>query len=120
MGLFFILNSSSNITGAVVGISITQSENALLALTLIFTAGLLSLAGAAVLPQRIHVSSVMDRGLKRYAEKTERAQDIRTEMQHLKGLLDHGNVERAKYLPNTDGIHYLSGRNGARLYYKQR
>lgn len=123
MGIFLLINSQSNITGAFIGAS--ASTNSVLSSLLGFLfviSSVVLLATAHSELEKITLSSAIKKSppLLRLTQDAVRNQTVERELNHLVKELSKGNFEAGLGYPGrisgTD-VFYLRGRNGARLYY---
>jgi uncharacterized membrane protein len=124
-GILFLVNSQSNITGAVVGVSVLSPLiNSIIGFILIISSGFLFMAnsGGKRDLEFIITTNITDKALQRYAKKALKNQQVKREMEHLEEELKKGNLEaglgRPGHVNGTD-INYMRGENGARLFYRR-
>lgn len=123
IGIFMLINSQSNITGAVIGV--TASTNSVLSsfLGIIFIiSGVVLFATTYSRLEKITLSSAIKKSppILRLTQDAVRNQTVERELNHLIKELSKGNFEAGLghpgHISGTD-VYYLRGRNGARLYY---
>ncbi len=123
IGIFMLINSQSNITGASIGIA--ASTNSFLSSFL----GVMSIVSSIILfapthfgLEKILLSSAIKRSppLLRLAQDAVRNETVERELNHLVKELSKANFEAGLGHPGHiegTGVYYLRGRNGGRLYY---
>jgi hypothetical protein len=122
-GIFLLINSQSNITGAVIGISgsVNSILNSFLGILFIVSSIVLFATTHSEL-EKITLSSSIKKSppLLRLTQDAVRNQTVERELNHLIKELSKGNFEAGLghpgHISGTD-VYYLRGRNGARLYY---
>lgn len=123
IGIFMLINSQSNITGAFIGV--TASTNSFLSsflgvIFLIFSIILFATAHSEL--EKITLSSAIKKSqpLLRLTQNAVRNQTVERELNHLIKELSKGNfgagLGHPGHIKGTD-IYYLRGDRGARLYY---
>ena len=126
IGTFLLINSQLGMTGAVIGVASSTNSflNSFLGIIFIILSIILFAAEHSGLEQRIKLSSAIKKSLPllRLTNDAVRNQTVERELNHLIKELSRGNFEAGLghpgHITDTD-IHYLRGRNGARLYYHQ-
>jgi len=124
-GVFFLINSKSNITGAVIGvIAATNSFFSLfLGILFIISSVTLFLTAHSKL-EKITLSSAIKKSpsLLRLTQDAVRNQTVERELNNLIKELSKGNFEAGLGHPGhikKTNVYYLRGDNGARLYYRR-
>jgi len=122
LGAVFLINYQTSITGSFLGSKSTTDT-----FSFLFGLGLLILSiilfsSSLTLERRVEISSSIKQnpGLLKLTQEAVKDPVIEREMNHLIKELSKGNFEAGLGHPgHIDGtkIHYLRGRNGARLYY---
>jgi len=124
-GIFLLINSYSNITGAVIGVSASANSipNSFLGVLFIVSSIVLFATTHSEL-EKITLSSAIKKSpsILRLTQDAVRNQTVERELNHLVKELSKGNFEaglgKPGHISGTD-VFYLRGRNGARLYYHQ-
>ncbi len=120
IGVVGFLSSNSSITGAVSG---TQNGFSLgFFISLILAIGGLVIFSTAHLEHRVELHSTIKQypAMVRLTKEATHSQDIEREMNHLIQQLSFGNLQAGLGAPghlSGTPVHYLRGRNGARLYF---
>jgi hypothetical protein len=130
IGIIFSLNSSLNFTGAFISYeSLIHPLSFLLGIAFLIL-GIIIFSTANLYPtspsleQRVVLSSSIKQNpsLLRLTQDAVKDEAVEREMNHLVKELSKGNFEAGLgHLGHIEGtkIHYLRGRNGARLYYQK-
>jgi len=126
IGIFMLINSQSNIAGAVIGV--TASTNSVLSsfLGIIFIILSIFLLATTIssLEQKVIITSTIKRypALLRLTKEAVKNQTVEKELNYLIKELSKGNFEAGLgnpgHIRGTD-VYYLRGRSGARLYYRR-
>lgn len=121
-GIFLLVNSELNITGAIVGVSeLMLFANSVFGIIFIIF-GIILLVTTQLDLEKIALSSSIKKhqSILRLAKDAVENQTVERELNHLIKELNNGNFEaglgRPGHIDGTD-IFYLRGRNGGRLYY---
>lgn len=121
-GIFLLVNSKLNITGAIIGVSeLTLLANSIFGIIFIIS-GIILLATTQLELEKIALSSSIKKhqSILRLTQYAVKNQTVERELNHLTDELNKGNFEAGLGHPgHIDGtdIFYLRGRNGGRLYY---
>jgi hypothetical protein len=123
IGVIGFLNSGLSVTGAFLGSSAKGSVGFFISLALaILGLAIFSTANLQSRIAEIHSSIKEHPPLLRLTQQAVKNQDVEREMNHLIKELTWGNLQAGlgtpKHIEGT-GVHYLRGRNGARLFYIQ-
>ncbi len=122
-GILVFLNSNLNMTGAFLGNSAKVSVSFFISLALaILGLAIFSTANLQSRLAELHSSIKQHPALLRLTQQAVKNQDVEREMNHLIKELTLGNMQAGLGAPGHiegTGVHYLRGRNGARLYYVQ-
>ncbi len=125
IGVFLLINSGLNVTGAFLGskgLTILASFSA--GMIILFVSIILFSSASLTLEKMAVTSSIKSHpSLLRLTQDAVRDQLIEREMNHLIEELYKGNLEAGLGHPgHVEGtkVHYLRGRNGARLYYQRK
>ncbi len=123
VGIFMLVNSQSNITGAFLGVTTLPSSfiNSFFGIIFILSSILLFATTHSGL-EKITLSSAINKSpaLLRLTEDAARNQKVGRELNHLVKELSKGNFKAGLNHPghiNGTNVYYLRGHGGARLYY---
>ena len=124
-GTIFLINAELNITGAFLGFkNMTILLSFLLGIMFLFLSIVIFSTASLALEGRVISSSIKSHpSILKLTQEAVKSPIIEREMNHLIEELYKGNFEAGLGHPgHIEGtkIHYLRGRNGARLYYRRR
>jgi len=124
-GAIFLINAELNITGAFLGFkNMTVLLSFLIGIMFLFLSIVIFSTASLALEGKVISSSIKSHpSILRLTQEAVKSPIIEREMNHLIEELYKGNFEAGLGHPgHIEGtkIHYLRGRNGARLYYKKR
>jgi hypothetical protein len=125
VGTILLINAELNITGAFLGFkNVTTLLSFFVGIMLLFLAIVVFSTASLSLESRTISSSIKQcPSILRLTQEAVKDQFVEREMNHLIEELYKGNFEAGLGHPgHIEGtkIHYLRGRNGARLYYKRK
>jgi len=123
VGLFLLVNSQANITGAVIGASATQSEAGFFAgASLILVSFILFAISIGGLEKIIIITNSINKipAIKKLAKQSRKNQVVARDLDHLRGELRKGNLGPGSgYKHLGDQIYEFKTTRGARLYFRR-
>jgi len=124
-GAIFLINAELNITGAFLGFkNMTVLLSFLIGIMFLFLSIVIFSTASLALEGKVISSSIKSHpSILRLTQEAVKSPIIEREMNHLIEEMYKGNFEAGLGHPgHIEGtkIHYLRGRNGARLYYRKR
>ncbi len=125
-GLFLLINARLNLTGAFLGFRSTANfVSFFLGVIMMFFAIVVFSTAGLTLEKKLTLSSSIKKypSILRLTQDAVKNQDVQRELNHLTEELYKGNFEAGLGHPgHIEGteVHYLRGRNGARLYWRRR